>query len=114
MSNIQLMGCPNPTLRMGKSKAGPVVTDNGNFIIDAPFDEVYMRDPTKLSYQFKINDGPIGSRFVFGVAEEAYFGNLDGTVIIQSKNGKTQKMSVEEGKAKTQSNGHQPQSSFKA
>ncbi|KAH9453015.1 hypothetical protein Pst134EA_015859 [Puccinia striiformis f. sp. tritici] len=106
MSNIQLMGCPNPTLRMGKSKAGPVVTDNGNFIIDAPFDEVYMRDPTKLSYQFKM--------FVFGVAEEAYFGNLDGTVIIQSKNGKTQKMSVEEGKAKTQSNGHQPQSSFKA
>ncbi|KAI7952357.1 hypothetical protein MJO29_007988 [Puccinia striiformis f. sp. tritici] len=98
MSNIQLMGCPNPTLRMGKSKAGPVVTDNGNFIIDAPFDEVYMRDPTKLSYQFKIMTGLLE----------------DGTVIIQSKNGKTQKMSVEEGKAKTQSNGHQPQSSFKA
>ncbi|KAI7949257.1 hypothetical protein MJO28_008078 [Puccinia striiformis f. sp. tritici] len=109
MSNIQLMGCPNPTLRMGKSKAGPVVTDNGNFIIDAPFDEVYMRDPTKLSYQFKIMTGLLEV-----VAEEAYFGNLDGTVIIQSKNGKTQKMSVEEGKAKTQSNGHQPQSSFKA
>ncbi|POW03576.1 hypothetical protein PSTT_10969, partial [Puccinia striiformis] len=95
-----LLGTNWRTLRMGKSKAGPVVTDNGNFIIDAPFDEVYMRDPTKLSYQFKmLNDGPIGSRFVFGVAEEAYFGNL---------------MSVEEGKAKTQSNGHQPQSSFKA
>ncbi|POW06099.1 hypothetical protein PSHT_10498 [Puccinia striiformis] len=121
MSNIQLMGCLNPTLRMGKSKAGPVVTDNGNFVIDAPFDEVYMRDPTELSYRLKMSDfsfphvdGRIGSRLFCGMAEEAYFGNLDGIVTIRSKNGNTRKMSVEEGKAKIQSNGHQPQSSTQA
>jgi len=32
------LGSVNPTLRMGgAAKAGPCVTDNGNFIIDAPF-----------------------------------------------------------------------------
>ena len=32
------MGSPSPFIRLGGSaKAGPIVTDNGNFIIDAPF-----------------------------------------------------------------------------
>jgi hypothetical protein len=30
--------------------AGPVVTDNGNFIIDAPFDREKMIDPYIVSY----------------------------------------------------------------
>ena len=30
---------------MAKAKAGPVVSDNGNFIIDAPFPEEMMQDP---------------------------------------------------------------------
>ncbi|POW07244.1 hypothetical protein PSHT_10019, partial [Puccinia striiformis] len=142
-----LLGTNWRTLRMGKSKAGPVVTDNGNFIIDAPFDEIqpnYLTNskcwsshllpiisklahrenhPRNKEEQIKTKKADplffaLGLCRMTGllevVAEEAYFGNLDGTVIIQSKNGKTQKMSVEEGKAKTQSNGHQPQSSFKA
>ena len=29
-------------------KAGPVVSDNGNFIIDAPFDREKMKDPQKV------------------------------------------------------------------
>ena len=29
-------------------KAGPVVSDNGNFIIDAPFDEEYMGHPFEV------------------------------------------------------------------
>lgn len=29
-------------------KAGPVVTDNGNFIIDAPFSEEQMRKPEEV------------------------------------------------------------------
>ena len=38
MLNLKALGAVNPTLRMGgAAKAGPVVTDNGNFIIDAPF-----------------------------------------------------------------------------
>ena len=29
-------------------KAGPVVSDNGNFIIDAPFDREKLKDPQKV------------------------------------------------------------------
>ncbi|EFP83780.1 ribose 5-phosphate isomerase A [Puccinia graminis f. sp. tritici CRL 75-36-700-3] len=108
MSNIQLMGCPHPTLRMGKSKAGPVVTDNGNFVIDAPFDDIYMRDPSELSYRLKMLTGVLEVGLFCGMAQEAYFGNSDGTVTIRSKNGKTRKMSVEEGKLKIRSNGLTP------
>lgn len=54
MRNLSKMGCPDPQLRMGKAKAGPVVTDNGNFCIDAPFPESYMRDPAELLYRLKM------------------------------------------------------------
>lgn len=43
-------GLPGLRLRMGKMKAGPVVSDNGNFIIDAPFPETMMKDPVEVSY----------------------------------------------------------------
>jgi ribose 5-phosphate isomerase len=33
---------------MARAKAGPVVTDNGNFIIDAPFDEAALRKPREV------------------------------------------------------------------
>jgi ribose 5-phosphate isomerase A len=39
---------PNATLRMARAKAGPVVTDNGNFIIDAPFSEAILRKPREV------------------------------------------------------------------
>lgn len=34
--------------------AGPVVTDNGNFVIDAPFDREKMQDPSKVRYILSI------------------------------------------------------------
>lgn len=37
------------TLRMGKAKAGPVVSDNANFIIDAPFPREMMEKPAEVS-----------------------------------------------------------------
>ena len=45
LQNLHLIGSPNASLRMAKAKAGPVVTDNGNFIIDAPFPPEIMSDP---------------------------------------------------------------------
>lgn len=42
-------GKPGLSLRMGKMKAGPVVSDNGNFIIDAPFPEHLMKNPADVS-----------------------------------------------------------------
>lgn len=43
------MGSPDAALRMAKAKAGPVVTDNGNFVIDAPFGPAVLADPKQVS-----------------------------------------------------------------
>ncbi len=41
---LRRLGSSNPFIRLGGSaKAGPVVTDNGNFIIDAPFPPLLTR-----------------------------------------------------------------------
>ena len=49
LQNLVLIGSQNPVLRMGKAKAGPVVSDNGNFIIDAPFSAEDLKDPMRVS-----------------------------------------------------------------
>jgi hypothetical protein len=41
----EILGSPDANLRMAKMKAGPVVSDNANFIIDAPFPKELMKDP---------------------------------------------------------------------
>lgn len=45
LQNVHALGSPKAVLRMAKAKAGPVVSDNGNFVIDAPFPEEQMKDP---------------------------------------------------------------------
>ena len=35
---------------MARAKAGPVVTDNANFIIDAPFTEAALRKPREVPF----------------------------------------------------------------
>lgn len=54
LQKLQKMGCKQPKLRMGKAKAGPVVTDNGNFVIDSPWDESYMLEPAELLHKIKM------------------------------------------------------------
>ena len=58
LHNLRELGSPEPksdgtpglSLRMGKMKAGPVVSDNGNFIIDAPFPPHLMKNPADVSF----------------------------------------------------------------
>lgn len=49
LHNLRTLGSPEPKLRMAKMKAGPIVSDNGNFVIDAPFPESEMSDPLTVS-----------------------------------------------------------------
>ncbi|CCX06479.1 ribose-5-phosphate isomerase [Pyronema domesticum] len=43
LSRLVALGSTGPTIRMGgASKAGPCITDNGNFIIDAPFQDGFI------------------------------------------------------------------------
>jgi ribose 5-phosphate isomerase A len=60
----QLKG--NPLLRQGRDKDGPVITDNGNFILDADFG--VLEDPATLASQLDA---------IPGLVEHGIFGNVD-------------------------------------
>lgn len=70
----------------GQAKAGPVVTDNNNFIIDADFGEIH--DPKKLHQDLKMLLGVVETGLFIDNAEIAYVGNADGSVSIHNKFGK--------------------------
>lgn len=53
VNKLQKMG-GEPRLRLGKAKAGPVVTDNGNFVIDATYSEAEMKQPAELLHRIKM------------------------------------------------------------
>jgi ribose 5-phosphate isomerase A len=68
----------------GSAKAGPVITDNGNFILDWQFE--VCDDNDNVNYDWKaINTslqlipGVIETGLFVGMAKVAYFGNEDGT-----------------------------------
>lgn len=57
----------------GKAKAGPIITDNGNFIIDADFGEI--GDPEGLAEKIKKLVGVVEVGLFINMADAAYFGN---------------------------------------
>jgi len=67
-----------PVLRLAKSKAGPVVTDSGNFIIDADFGPI--SNPQKLDEDLHRIPGIIETGLFVGMANGVYYGMADGTV----------------------------------
>ncbi|KAJ9092805.1 ribose-5-phosphate isomerase rki1 [Naganishia friedmannii] len=80
------------TLRMGKAKAGPVVSDNGNFIVDAPFPREMMKRPAELLTKIKLLTGVVEVGLFCGMAKAAYFGNADGSVSVRSTDGTVKKL----------------------
>ncbi|KAF8632658.1 hypothetical protein AX17_004791 [Amanita inopinata Kibby_2008] len=84
----QVLGSPQATLRMAIKKAGPVVSDNGNFIIDAPFDHEKMKDPYRVMTQIKMLTGVVEVGVFCHMAKAAYFGNEDGSVTIRWDDGR--------------------------
>ncbi|KAL0064536.1 ribose-5-phosphate isomerase rki1 [Marasmius tenuissimus] len=75
-----VLGSPKAHLRMAVAKAGPVVTDNGNFVIDAPFDEDTMKDPYTIMAQIKMLTGVVEVGLFCHMATAAYFGNQVNTL----------------------------------
>ena len=59
-------------VRRGAGKVGPVVTDNGNFIVDAYFDRI--EDPKELHKQLKAITGVLETGIFPGIAKIAYVG----------------------------------------
>jgi len=88
----QILGSPNATLRMAKMKAGPVVSDNGNFVIDAPFPPDVMRDPYSILARIKMLTGVVEVGLFCHMAQAAYFGNEDGSVTVKRNDGTTERI----------------------
>ena len=65
-----------PVLREGKGKVGPVVTDNGNFVVDVDFGSI--RAPKELDLQLKSIPGVIETGLFVGMADVVYLGKPDG------------------------------------
>lgn len=95
LQNVHLIGSPEARLRMAKAKAGPVVTDNGNFVIDAPFPEEMMREPYTLLTRLKMLTGVVEVGLFCHMAKAAYFGNQDGSVTVKWHDGRIE--SVDSG-----------------
>ncbi|CAO3589692.1 unnamed protein product [Absidia cylindrospora] len=77
-ANIQLR-MATPT-----DKAGPVVTDNGNLLLDCHLGPLGQQ--AAIIYQdIKLLTGVVDVGLFCGMAKKAYFGNLDGTVDIWTK-----------------------------
>jgi len=77
MRKLEKMG-GKPVLRMAKAKAGPCVTDNGNFIVDCDFG--VMQEPAKLEQRLLSIPGLVETGFFLQMAVKAYFGMQDGSV----------------------------------
>uniref|UniRef100_A0A671R470 ribose-5-phosphate isomerase n=1 Tax=Sinocyclocheilus anshuiensis TaxID=1608454 RepID=A0A671R470_9TELE len=65
-------------LRMAVSKAGPVVTDNSNFILDWKFE--HAQKWKEVNTAIKMIPGVVETGLFVGMAERVYFGMEDGSV----------------------------------
>ncbi len=61
-----------PTLRQGTGKVGPVVTDNGNFIIDTDFGPIDA--PSELNTKLKLIPGVVETGLFIKTANIVYIG----------------------------------------
>lgn len=62
----------NPVLREGKGKVGPVMTDNGNVVIDANFGVI--GNAAELELKLKMIPGVVETGLFIGLANTAYIG----------------------------------------
>jgi len=72
-----------PVLREGGGKVGPLVTDNGNFVVDVDFGPV--DDVKGLNLQLKLIPGVIETGLFVGMADVVYLGKQDGALRLEKK-----------------------------
>lgn len=65
-----------PRLRETSGKVGPLVTDNGNFILDADFGPI--DSPSKLHFQLKSIPGVVETGIFTGIVNIVYLGTKNG------------------------------------
>jgi ribose 5-phosphate isomerase A len=80
LDRIQRLG-GSPMLRQAKRKAGPIITDNGNFIVDVTFPEI--TDPCQLEAQLNAIPGVLENGLFPTQADVVYVGYDKGTRLLE-------------------------------
>ena len=81
LQKIEALGV-TPTLRQAQKKMGPVVTDNGNFILDLKFPKP-IADPAKVAVDLKMIPGVVETGLFIDMVDEVHVGKEDGAYIIR-------------------------------
>ena len=66
-----------------KQKVGPIVTDNGNFIIDVDFGMI--ENPLSLDKILQVLSGVVDTGLFVNMVSKAYIGEKDGSVLVLEK-----------------------------
>lgn len=77
---IKSMGI-EPVLRIAKEKMGPVVTDNGNFLLDLEFNEP-LQNPLEMSITLKMIPGVIETGLFVNMADHVHVGTETGAYVL--------------------------------
>jgi ribose 5-phosphate isomerase A len=81
MNSLEKLG-GKPELRMGIKKAGPVVTDQGNLVIDVKFDRI--DNPAELEKTINNLPGVLENGLFVGVADVVLIGEIiDGKPVVR-------------------------------
>lgn len=72
-----------PVLREGRGKVGPLVTDNGNFVVDVDFGP--LDDAKELHFHLKSVSGVIETGLFIGMADIVYVGKPEGILKLERK-----------------------------
>lgn len=70
-----------PELRMGIQKDGPVITDNGNFVLDTKFDEI--NNPYELEIELNTIPGVLENGIFAGITDKVIVGSEAGNKVIE-------------------------------
>lgn len=71
----------DPTLRAAEAKDGPVVTDNGNLILDCEFGPI--ADPDGLATRLSAIPGVVEHGLFVDLADTTYVGTTDGLEVLE-------------------------------
>jgi ribose 5-phosphate isomerase A len=76
--DVQALG-GTPSLRAAERKDGPVVTDNGNLVLDCEFDAI--ANPAELAAELASIPGAVEHGIFAGMADEVHVGSEDGVEV---------------------------------
>ncbi|MGB9838616.1 ribose-5-phosphate isomerase RpiA [Methanothermobacter sp.] len=82
MMRLESMGA-SVNLRSSEGKDGPVVTDNGNFVLDASFGAIH--DPAGLEVDLNSIPGVVENGIFAGLADMVIVGTGSGVEVLQPK-----------------------------